>query len=396
MATTLNKMSDQILRLYYQGNRSDDAKLTRQEIKELVCQAINNVLKAESIGVNYPLGEAPAHALIATYTNQAVTATGTPTQEVVCTDMDSEGITVGGPDMEVTVFENETSTEYYTIQITGITWGGTDAATVQAFIEACPDSAVLQFAGVTSVPSAFYVAGIQDLVVTTTTLTFTYYPYAIPTGEIWATAEGDGYITADTFFWGTGDSTITAINPPTLLANLVAATHALLDAIASSETYSDYDFTNLQCCEISTDAASLDSYVTLPAQPIHLPRQLGVWRVWGTDPNDPFIPLTSTQYALTSKIGHTNMATILGSLTAYEYYDNKTLRFNQPVSTVGSTVNIQLLVVDPTKLAGTDLLPVHADMENTVINMVLEQLGVTRQPGDVINDEIDVTNGGSN
>lgn len=67
--TTIGKITEQIFRIYSGGNPSDDSELTRQEIKILVGQSVNKLLKAEHLTVNKRDGDYfPPHSMISTYT----------------------------------------------------------------------------------------------------------------------------------------------------------------------------------------------------------------------------------------------------------------------------------------------------------------------------------------
>lgn len=65
---TIGKITDQILRLYSGGDPSDDKEYGRSDIKILVGQATNKLLKQEHAATNMAQGEMfPPHTLISTY-----------------------------------------------------------------------------------------------------------------------------------------------------------------------------------------------------------------------------------------------------------------------------------------------------------------------------------------
>jgi hypothetical protein len=73
--TTIGKITEQIFRLYSGGNPSDDAEITKSEIKILVGQSINKLLKAEHLGINRKDGDYfPPHAMISTYSVGTISA----------------------------------------------------------------------------------------------------------------------------------------------------------------------------------------------------------------------------------------------------------------------------------------------------------------------------------
>jgi hypothetical protein len=68
--TTIGKITEQIYRIYSGGNPSDDAEITKSDIKLLVGQSINKFLKSEYFNVNRKMDGSyfPPHAMISTYT----------------------------------------------------------------------------------------------------------------------------------------------------------------------------------------------------------------------------------------------------------------------------------------------------------------------------------------
>jgi hypothetical protein len=66
--TTKAKLAEQILRLYKGGEVSNDNSLSLNEVKLLVGQTINRLLKVELFNVNMAAGDNfPPHAIIASY-----------------------------------------------------------------------------------------------------------------------------------------------------------------------------------------------------------------------------------------------------------------------------------------------------------------------------------------
>ena len=67
--TTIGKITEQIYRIYSGGNPSDDAEITKSDIKLLVGQSINKFLKSEYFNVNRKMDGSyfPPHAMISTY-----------------------------------------------------------------------------------------------------------------------------------------------------------------------------------------------------------------------------------------------------------------------------------------------------------------------------------------
>jgi hypothetical protein len=71
--TTIGKITEQIYRLYNGGNPSDDAEITKEEVKLLVGQSVNKLLKVEHLTVNKASGDQfPPHTMISTHTISSV------------------------------------------------------------------------------------------------------------------------------------------------------------------------------------------------------------------------------------------------------------------------------------------------------------------------------------
>lgn len=125
------------------------------------------------------------------------------------------------------------------------------------------------------------------------------------------------------------------------------------------------------------------SKCTLPAIPISLSRGRGVWQISKTDsPSEPFIPIQPGQWAMIKN------QRILGELSGIYGYEvnGKDVVFTENLPGQGvNQVMIKLLVVDFSQLSDTDLLPIPADMEMTVIKNVLEVLGVYQREDNIVN-----------
>lgn len=385
MPTTLNKLSEQIWRLAKGGTPSDDTELTLREVRELVIQAINRKLKAEHLTVHQAYGDHfPPHHLIATYEGVTVNSVSTPTTEIACTEMPNLVVT----SVEMTITYVSADPDYFFIEITGVNFSGVTADDISSFVNSASDSCALTFGSTDTGPVSFLIAGIEDFLIDGSTISFYYYPDAVPETQYWTTGDGLYWVTADGLFWAVSSPTVNT-TIPTILADYVENSHFYLYSVPVGEEYTlTFNFTSLSVCCIETDEPTIDAVVTLPAQPISLPRGMGVWRVYRPNaPNAPFIPVSSQVMSIAENVTHTNLSSVFGALTAYEYINNTTIRFNQPVSVVGSTVDMQLLVIDYASVPDS-ILPVPADMEDAIIRETLELLRI-QPPLDKNNDEND-------
>jgi hypothetical protein len=385
MATTLNKISEQVWRIIKGGTPSDDSELTLREVRELVTQIINKRLKAEHISVHGNFGEHfPPHHLIATYDGIPVTSSVTPTTEIECTQMEDLVVT----SVEMTIEHVGDDPDYYLITITGVNFSGVISDDILSLVSEASESCTLTFGTQDTAPVSFLIAGIEDFTIDGSTISFFYYPDSVPETGYWTTGDGLYWATGDGLFWDTGLGGPSAAIPQ-VLSDYVNDSHFYLESVLVGTSFDiPFNFTSLFICCIVSNEATINAVATLPAQPISLPRGMGIWRVYRPNfPNDQFIPLSSQVMGIAANVTHTNLSGVLGALTAYEYIDNVSIRFNQPASVIGSTVGMQLLVVDYT--ANPDaLLPVPADMEEEVIRAAIDVLRV-QPPLDNNNDEND-------
>lgn len=115
--------------------------------------------------------------------------------------------------------------------------------------------------------------------------------------------------------------------------------------------------------------ATSNSQATLPAFPIDLEKDMGVWEV--VDPSAPLVPFIP----LGDQVAKVMQGTITQSLqgaTGYYRYGDK-IHF---LKTPPANVDIYLLVSDLSTLGDLDPLPLSAAYERTVIMKCLEALGL--------------------
>lgn len=125
------------------------------------------------------------------------------------------------------------------------------------------------------------------------------------------------------------------------------------------------------------------SYAILPATPMAMPMQMGVWKVGNCD-CDSFVPLEPGMLNVAGKIKHTALSAMLGDeLIAYEPSGNKVV-FNRPKEAIGETVSMQLLVMDINSMDEYSQLPIPQDMEEAAFRMVRQSLQIV--PHDDSND----------
>mgnify|MGYP003150511444 FL=1 len=134
---------------------------------------------------------------------------------------------------------------------------------------------------------------------------------------------------------------------------------------------------------VTADATNDRAYVDLPAIPLSLPNDMGVWQVTSTsNPHNPYIPISSQDFQIMGVAYDTDTnAQNAGVNSSYleqqigYYLEGKRIYFTSDIRTAGVTqVHIILLVNDMSKFAGTDLLPINPEVESDVIQEVLAQI----------------------
>lgn len=125
------------------------------------------------------------------------------------------------------------------------------------------------------------------------------------------------------------------------------------------------------------------SRVKLPAIPINLPRDMGVFEISKVDnPHCVFIPALPGQSAM---LDSQNIISKLQQFYVYARY-GQYLEFNKNLITDRITsVMLRLLVMDVQALGDFDLLPLPADMEAVVVDIVWKKFSA-RGDSDKSND----------
>ena len=124
------------------------------------------------------------------------------------------------------------------------------------------------------------------------------------------------------------------------------------------------------------------SAATLPALPVKLPRDMGLFHVSrDSDEGNPFIPTQAGQFALYSKLNVINV--LLGQI-GYQQNGYKIV-FDQDISQTIPTVMVKLMVADVLSLGDYDPLPITPEMESEVCMMV-EQILTKKVMQDKVDD----------
>jgi hypothetical protein len=105
----------------------------------------------------------------------------------------------------------------------------------------------------------------------------------------------------------------------------------------------------------------------LPAFPIRLPMDMGVWAI-GPDTGGAFIPIRTEFWDLVGNLDEGLLEDQVGF-----YVEGRKVKFTK--NPVVATVKMKLLVVDPSQLEKHDPYPVTPEMEVQIISKVLELIG---------------------
>jgi hypothetical protein len=371
---TLKKLAEQIL-LRYKGSRpTADTDLDEREIYDLIIKAINAQIKLEQFNVNLPQSERfVPNAGLATYVVDVAFDAGLVYTERVCarfgklgstafpwaTTNDEPWQTENGDNWTVDGFGGATITvvdalSYYDILVSGIVLPkNRTPQELENFIKSGNANSVFTLVGVEATsPRTFALAGMQDIAVSDNTISFKYFINLANTVD---------------------EELIPLIGPTT----------DLLKSQVFEEFIADFE----RCDYVVVDTRGR-AKITLPAQPIALPRGMGIWHIGDyRDVDSAYIPIQAGEHAILKGVSHTGLNAALGRLIAYEWYGNNTVYFNKTAGQMPEKVLVRLVVVDPETLGEYDLLPIPADMEEAVVVRVLEILKADGQP-DVKTDKL--------
>lgn len=154
---------------------------------------------------------------------------------------------------------------------------------------------------------------------------------------------------------------------------VVDAIHTILGAKLASQSAKGFvdipealiaTYTNIAV----TNASSIYT-CTLPAQPIAATGDMGIYEVFSDELN-PFIPIPKQ---ILKVMQGTDLA-VLESKIGYFRSSNDKIRFTADPTV--STVTMRLIINDISKYSDTDILPLPADYNLQVIELVLKTLGL--------------------
>ena len=142
---------------------------------------------------------------------------------------------------------------------------------------------------------------------------------------------------------------------------------------------------------VTSDSTHRRAYSVLPAIPLSLPNDMGVWQVNDVAASySPYIPVSSQDFQVMG-VGYSGSSpypqnagintSYLEQQTGY-YIEGKRIYYTKDITLSAngsvSQVDITLLVGDMSKFTDTELLPVSPEIETEIIQEVLNQISVGR------------------
>jgi hypothetical protein len=120
------------------------------------------------------------------------------------------------------------------------------------------------------------------------------------------------------------------------------------------------------------------AYITLPAIPITLPMDMGVWSVTATNAAiTPYIPIPSQDVLVFGTISSGTNLSYLEGQVGY-YVQGKRLYFTKDITLSSngsiSSVVVSLIVSDFSKFTDNELLPISPEVESTIIADALQSI----------------------
>lgn len=127
-------------------------------------------------------------------------------------------------------------------------------------------------------------------------------------------------------------------------------------------------------CAVTADAGNNRSYITLPAIPLTLPMDMGIWSIAAaTGAMTPYIPIPAQDVLVFQGV---NLSYLEGKVGYYlqgkrvYFTKNITLAANGTVT----SVVVNLLVMDFSQIGDNDVLPISPEVESAIIDDVLQTI----------------------
>lgn len=127
-------------------------------------------------------------------------------------------------------------------------------------------------------------------------------------------------------------------------------------------------------CTVTADTGNNRSYITLPAIPLTLPMDMGIWSIAASSgAMTPYIPIPSQDVLV---FQGANLSYLEGKIGYY--LQGKKVYFTKDITLVANgsvtSVIVNLLVSDFSQLSDTDVLPISPEIESAVMDDVLQTI----------------------
>lgn len=131
-------------------------------------------------------------------------------------------------------------------------------------------------------------------------------------------------------------------------------------------------------CAVTSEPTNSRAYIELPAVPLTLPLDMGVWSISASNAAlTPYIPIPAQDVLVFGTISTGNNVSYLEGQVGY-YVQGKRVYFTKDITQVanGSITSVvtNLVVSDFDKFTDNELLPISPEVVTTVINDVLETI----------------------
>lgn len=129
---------------------------------------------------------------------------------------------------------------------------------------------------------------------------------------------------------------------------------------------------------INQDTGNSRAYIDLPAIPLTLPLDMGVYSISATNSAlQPYIPIPSQDMLVFGTIASGANVSFLEGQVGY-YVQGKRVYFTKDITLTANggvtSVVVVLLVMDFSKFSDNEMLPISPEIENTVITDVLANI----------------------
>jgi hypothetical protein len=127
-------------------------------------------------------------------------------------------------------------------------------------------------------------------------------------------------------------------------------------------------------CAVTADAGNNRSYITLPAIPLTLPMDMGIWSIAAaTGAMTPYIPIPAQDVLV---FQGANLSYLEGKIGYY--LQGKRVYFTKNITlTANGTVTsvvVNLLVMDFSQIGDNDVFPISPEVESAIIDDVLQTI----------------------